>query len=100
MYGAESLSPIFLMNMKLSKWARLMQDTGPVWNLHFRYPAPRCMDSRVQGGGPGYPPTVDDQGELPTCSYHATAKALTQGKSKFLLTTETVWQWQATHLIT
>ena len=39
-----------------------------------------CMASHVQGGGPGYLPTVDDPGPLPTCSYQATAKALTQGK--------------------
>ena len=50
------------------------------------------MDFHEQGGGPGYRPAVDDQGELPTCSYHATAKALTQGKSKFRPTIETVSQ--------
>ena len=46
------------------------------------------MDSHVQGEGPGCPSSVDDPGELPTSSHHATAKALTQGK----LTIETVSQ--------
>ena len=46
------------------------------------------MDSHEQGEDPGCPPSVDDPGELPTSSHHATAKALTQGK----LTIETVSQ--------